>query len=203
MKGFRCREKKREMRDLSVWADMPQGKALSLTVRRLREEDLPAVVRLHRLRLPIRYSEAFFQQALQNATLAKVACWQGHLVGALICRTDGPDAIHVRSLVAAAPRRRIGTRLLEAMFAQVEEQGISKCRLNVHVKNDAAIALYKSLGYRVKTTMLGYYQNSAERIEHPPDAHLMERVTPGNDDAVSESSVQVDERPEICDNYLC
>merc|ERR1712048_801955 len=80
--------------------------------------------------------------------------------------------------VSAVPRRRVGTHLLQGIFAQAEKHGIYKCRLNVHVKNEAAIALYKSLGFQIKDTLVGYYQRSAERLEQPPDAHLMQWDSP-------------------------
>merc|ERR1712196_667738 len=76
--------------------------------------------------------------------------------------------------MGALPRKRIGTRLIEAVIAEAKKNGIARCGLNVHVGNSAAIGLYRSMGFKIKATIEGYYHRSASKLDGPPDAHLMQ-----------------------------
>ncbi|CAE8610323.1 unnamed protein product, partial [Polarella glacialis] len=167
-------ERKRDEKLYKAVAELAPGVSLPITLARFTQDMLPAVVRLHQAQLPMSYSDEFFQVALQSAQWARVALWDDVVVGAIICK-EMEGFAHVQSLVAAVPRRKIGSRLLGAVLKEAEGRGVTKSRLHVHVRNESAVALYTSLGFRTDLRKVGYYQRSAEKLEDPPDAFLMIR----------------------------
>ncbi|CAL1166586.1 unnamed protein product, partial [Cladocopium goreaui] len=124
----------------------------------LRAEMLPHIKRLHKARLPVSYSDQYFNEALQSSW-SRAAMYEGTIAGALICKEmDG--GLRVQSLVAAVPRRGIGSKLLRNLCHEAEKSGIQKLSLHVHVRNEAAIALYKMLGFRTERRKPNYYFRS-------------------------------------------
>mmetsp|Transcript_67325 Transcript_67325/g.213041 ORF Transcript_67325/g.213041 Transcript_67325/m.213041 type:complete len:196 (-) Transcript_67325:79-666(-) len=190
MPRLRQRERKRDDKLRAAAAALPSGGALPITLGRLTGERLRHVSRLHQTHLGIDYSDEYFRGALLDARWTRVALWGELVVGAVICKEiarEGP-CLHVRSIIAAVPRCRIGTRLLRAVLAEAETRGISKSSLHVHVRNDAAIALYRSLGYLEVETLVGYYRASASKLEEPPDALLMIRDARGQGRSAAEAA---------------
>ncbi|CAE8591486.1 unnamed protein product, partial [Polarella glacialis] len=170
-------EKQREDSLTSTLATLPKGAQLPVTVVELNKTYLPFVDRVNRRGLPIRYGADFYSSALQSSPWAKVALWDGCVVGAAICAVSEEIAgcIHVRSLVSDVKRRGVATQLLQAIFADAAAHGFRKSSLRVHVRNTGAIAFYESIGYQIKETLVEYYQGSRELLESPPDAHFMLR----------------------------
>jgi [ribosomal protein S18]-alanine N-acetyltransferase len=84
------------------------------------------------------------------------------------------DEIHVLN-VAVAPehrRRGIARALMLEAEARGRRRGIRLVTLEVRRSNDAAIALYRQLGYRVVGVRPNYYAEEGE------DAIVMERALP-------------------------
>eukprot|EP00930_Biecheleria_cincta_P040430 TRINITY_DN27703_c0_g1_i1.p1 TRINITY_DN27703_c0_g1~~TRINITY_DN27703_c0_g1_i1.p1 ORF type:complete len:240 (+),score=35.43 TRINITY_DN27703_c0_g1_i1:24-743(+) len=187
MPSFRQRAKKRDEKLVNAASQLPLGQPLSgLSVTRLGRELMAQVSSLHTARLPVRYSDEYFESALLNPRWSRLAMWDGMVAGAVICKElDG--GLRVQSIVAAVARRGIGSRLLGVVLAEADKQGIPTSSLHVHVKNEPAIALYKSLGFRTQVTKEGYYQRSSSNLEPPWDAHFM--VRPRADSDVCSSRV--------------
>ncbi|CAJ1344559.1 unnamed protein product [Effrenium voratum] len=146
------------------------GEALPCSLAPLKEQLLPCVKRLHKARLPVNYSDDYFQDAL-SSPWCMTASHQGILVGALICK-EMEGGLRVQSLVAEVPRRGIGSKLLKALVQRAQAKGILEFSLHVHVRNQAAIALYDSMGFRTSITKSNYYHRSV-CMEAPLDAHFM------------------------------
>lgn len=171
------REKQCEEKMTKTLNALPAGAPLPVVVSGLTKAYVPFVDHLHRKALPIEYGDAFYCSALRSAPWAKVALWEGCVVGAAICMVsdESVGSIHIRTLVSKVARRRIASQLLETVFAEASELGFWKSSLCVHVKNTGAIAFYMSLGYEVKETRIDYYSKSKDKLEAPPDAFLMVR----------------------------
>eukprot|EP00928_Gymnodinium_smaydae_P038404 TRINITY_DN26501_c1_g1_i1.p1 TRINITY_DN26501_c1_g1~~TRINITY_DN26501_c1_g1_i1.p1 ORF type:complete len:252 (-),score=54.58 TRINITY_DN26501_c1_g1_i1:147-881(-) len=172
-------EKKHEEKLKAALSALPAGTALPVTMVDLSPRLLPLVDRLHRKGLPIRYGPDFYNVALRSKPWAKVALWEGCVVGAIICQVseETDSCVHVKTLVSAWSRRKIASQLLQAILAEARRQGLSRCSLRVHVRNESAVALYKSLGFSVRETLINYYRYSADKLEAPPDAFFMMRDT--------------------------
>ena len=65
-------------------------------------------------------------------------------------------------------RQGLGRRLMTFLFLRAEEKGISKVLLEVRPSNRPAIALYRSLGFKILYRRPGYYEPDRE------DALVME-----------------------------
>eukprot|EP00929_Paragymnodinium_shiwhaense_P119819 TRINITY_DN91724_c0_g1_i1.p1 TRINITY_DN91724_c0_g1~~TRINITY_DN91724_c0_g1_i1.p1 ORF type:complete len:219 (-),score=44.17 TRINITY_DN91724_c0_g1_i1:199-855(-) len=170
-------QKKREEKLDAVMEQLPAGEALPVTIEPLNSTYLPFVQHIVRKGLPIEYGAPFYAAALNQAPWAKVALWDGCVVGVVICR-ESPDiarCVHVQALVSDVKRRKIASRLLEAIFEEAKQRGYPKNSLRVHVQNHSAIAFYKSMGYKVTETLANYYCYSKDKLEAPPDAYFMLR----------------------------
>jgi len=59
-------------------------------------------------------------------------------------------------------RRGIGRRLMEMLEKLFTEKGALEARLEVRVSNEAAISLYRSLGYTIAGIYRGYYSDGED-----------------------------------------
>ena len=74
------------------------------------------------------------------------------------------DELHINTL-AVAPRfrrRGVATLLMQHVLAEAAREGARKATLEVRASNQAALALYERLGFRVTARRPGYYTNPQE-----------------------------------------
>jgi ribosomal-protein-alanine acetyltransferase len=103
-----------------------------------------------------------------------VACTgDGELVGFAMGLVQLDEA-HVLDLAVATSHRRhgVGTVLLQALLEQVRTRGAGAVTLEVRRSNDAALALYRRVGFAVEGERPRYYPDGE-------DALLMWRRDPG------------------------
>jgi len=74
------------------------------------------------------------------------------------------DELHINTLAVASDLRRRGTAtlLLRHVLAETSKEGARKATLEVRASNQAALALYERLGFRVTATRPGYYTHPQE-----------------------------------------
>jgi len=94
----------------------------------------------------------------------------GEVVGRLsVQRDQHPASRHVADLglmVAASHRRQgIGRALLERAVAWARGAGVRKLELHVFPWNEAALALYESVGFVREGYRKGHYQRSGEDVD--------------------------------------
>jgi [ribosomal protein S18]-alanine N-acetyltransferase len=87
-----------------------------------------------------------------------------------ICFWTAADEIQMLNLAIHPDCRRqgLGRQLMTFLFLRAEEKGISKVLLEVRPSNQAAITLYRSLGFKILYRRPGYYEPDGE------DALVME-----------------------------
>ena len=74
------------------------------------------------------------------------------------------DELHINTLAVAPEFRRQGlaTALLTGVFADAVEAGAGKATLEVRASNEAALELYRRLGFQVSARRPGYYSKPDE-----------------------------------------
>jgi ribosomal-protein-alanine N-acetyltransferase len=103
---------------------------------------------------------------LRNSDVTRVFVLRnprGLIVGFCLCWVIF-DELHINTLAVAPELRRQGmaTLLMQHVLAETAKEGARKATLEVRASNEAALALYERLGFRVTATRPGYYTNPQE-----------------------------------------
>lgn len=141
------------------------------TLRNFGLQDLASVTRINRLCLPENYTDYFFVDLFKKYPETFVVVEDnGEVVGYIMCRIEvglssfGLGGLlkkgHVVSVAVLPEHRRRG--VAEAIIKKVMENmqvayKAKQCYLEVRVTNEAAVALYRKLGFEVTRTINGYY----------------------------------------------
>jgi ribosomal-protein-alanine N-acetyltransferase len=78
---------------------------------------------------------------------------------------------HIISVAVMADFRRmkIASSLVERVLGALSALGAKECYLEVRINNEAAIALYKKIGFGIANTVRRYYYDGS-------DAHVMVKL---------------------------
>jgi ribosomal-protein-alanine N-acetyltransferase len=140
-----------------------------ITVRRLTEADLPAVLAMEARCFPDPWSEGVFRTALRDESclwLAAELC--GAPVGYAGMQWVLDEGYIDNVAVDPAFRRRgAASALLAAMIGEGKKRALSFLSLEVRAGNEGAIALYTSFGFETVGRRKGYY------LRPPEDALIM------------------------------
>jgi ribosomal-protein-alanine N-acetyltransferase len=141
-------------------------------IRLCGEADIPSVIRVNTLTLPEHYTDDFYYQILRAyPETFFLAEWNGAVVGYIMCRTEHGLSLlkrfglakkcHIISVAVVEAHRGkgVGTRLIQRAIERVRSESAKECYLEVRVTNTQAIELYKRLGFRVVSTLTGYYKD--------------------------------------------
>jgi ribosomal-protein-alanine N-acetyltransferase len=150
-------------------------------LRKFRVEDLESVTRVNEACLPENYTDIFFLDLYRrHPETFIVAEEDGHTVGYVMCRIEvglsslGLTGIlkkgHVVSIAVMTEHRRKGVagELMAAAMEGMRRYNAKQCYLEVRVTNEAAVGLYKKLGFEIARTVRGYYADGE-------DAYVMNR----------------------------
>jgi [ribosomal protein S18]-alanine N-acetyltransferase len=145
---------------------VPGGKIknpTALTVRRMRAEDLSAALSI--LRESPEASMWSVESLLEwtSNKAAWVADLNDEAVGFLIGRVAGGEFEILNLAVGVGFRRRgVAAQLVSAALESSRSAGARQAYLEVRASNEAAIALYKQMGFRVCGSRRNYYGHPAE-----------------------------------------
>jgi ribosomal-protein-alanine N-acetyltransferase len=135
---------------------------LSFILRDLRLSDLEALYRLDRICFEpdIAYSRSEIRGFLLLETAEGVAAEEeerllGFAIGCLLPRQTGQ--LLTLDVHPEARRRGVGRALADEVLKRLVRAGARRLRLEVDVRNDGAIAFYKSLGFRIVRRVANYY----------------------------------------------
>lgn len=144
-------------------------------LRKFGPGDLQNVMQINRVCLPENYTDFFFVDLHQRFPETFIVAEEaGKIVGYIMCRIEvglsnfGFGGLvrkgHVVSIAVLPQARRKGVALalinrsLQGMEYYKAKQGF----LEVRVTNDAAITLYKRLGFEITRTINGYYSDGED-----------------------------------------
>lgn len=135
-------------------------------IRPLHPSDLPQVIDLEARSFAHPWSpELVAREMEQEQSLILVVLAEGKVVGFAIVWVI-LDEIHVLN-VAVEPglrRRGIGGLLLRELMERGRQGGMEVVHLEVRAGNEAAIALYRSLGFEEAGMRKGYYADGEDAL---------------------------------------
>lgn len=136
-------------------------------VRRMREEDLPAVRTIEALSFSNPWSDNTFRGEIQNTPVSSplvVVRRPGDEVVAYVVFWQIRDDVQINN-IAVHPASRglgLGEALMRFAIAKVRAAGAEFMTLEVRQSNVAAVALYKKLGFEILGTRKNYYTRPDE-----------------------------------------
>jgi ribosomal-protein-alanine N-acetyltransferase len=147
----------------------------TFSLRKFVLDDLQSVMQVNRVCLPENYTDFFFADLHQRfPETFIIAEDDGQIAGYIMCRIEvglsnyGFGGLirkgHVVSIAVIPQKRHKGvakaliTKALEGMQYYKAKQ----CFLEVRVTNEAALSLYKKLGFEVTRTVNGYYSDGED-----------------------------------------
>lgn len=144
------------------------------TLRRMRVEDLDAVMALESAYQPRPWSETVFRDELAAGNRIYMVAVDDGLAGFGGVMVIGEEA-HITNLLVAPDRRRrgIGKDLMVSLIGAAVDAGARHLTLEVRKKNHAARVLYSRLGLAPVGVRPGYYGDDdalilwAHDIDHP------------------------------------
>ena len=145
----------------------------SLSLDRMRSDDLDDVVAIERVSFTLPWSRGAFLYEMEQNRVAR--CWvmrEDRRVVGYLCLWEIGEEIHITN-VAVHPefrRRGIARALLSAVLEDARHRALRVIALEVRPSNREARTLYDSLGFRAVGRRKGYYYDTGE------DALVMELV---------------------------
>lgn len=130
----------------------------SMRFRPMLESDLPGVYRLEVMSQPLPWPRWFFRRQVRKGT----SCWvleeAGEIVGFGIVACAKNRAHVMNMCVAPAYRRRgLGRRIMLHLLDVARHRHCRRAWLEVRRTNQAAIVLYRTLGFRTREIRKGCY----------------------------------------------
>ena len=138
---------------------------MSLTIRKMTVEDVPAVVELDQKSFSLPWPERSFRFELTDNPASR--CWVAELDGRIVAMIVVwliVDEAHVATVATHPDYRRqgIGRRLLAYALRQLIQDGARSSFLEVRVSNLAAQEMYRKFGYEVTGRRRRYYRDNDE-----------------------------------------
>jgi ribosomal-protein-alanine N-acetyltransferase len=145
-------------------------------IRRMREEDLPAVRAIEALSFSNPWSDNTFRGEIQNTSVSfpmAVVRRPGNPVGGAVAEEEVVayiiywqirDDVQVNN-IAVHPDCRglgLGEAMMRYAIASVRESGATFMTLEVRQSNASALALYKKLGFEIMGSRKNYYTKPDE-----------------------------------------
>jgi [ribosomal protein S18]-alanine N-acetyltransferase len=135
-----------------------------VTVRVFEKSDLPGILRIERESFDRDAwpRELFLEYAAAVPDLFLVARVGGRIAGYSIgCLTRHGGEIASLGVRPVHRQRGVATALLRAMLRKLRRMGAQAVWLTVRRRNEAAIHLYRKLGFMRTSTVPNYYKNSS------------------------------------------
>ena len=124
----------------------------------MTEAHLPAVLRIERAAYAYPWTERHFQDSLRGGHSCWIAQARQDLCGyGLLLIAAGECQVLNLCIAPAFQRQGLGRRLMRHLMATAWRQGAERILLEARVGNQAAIRLYRGLGFAEVGRRKGYY----------------------------------------------
>ncbi|MEV5742189.1 ribosomal protein S18-alanine N-acetyltransferase [Microbispora rosea] len=140
-----------------------------VVLRRMTDEDLPAVMDIERTTFPAdAWSEAMMRGELadQPRTRHYVVAEVGDRVVGYAGLAAAGDQADVQTIAVLADHRRagVGTALMDALLTEAARRGAVSVFLEVRADNPPAQAMYERFGFRRLGLRRRYYEDGTDAI---------------------------------------
>ena len=148
--------------------DPPPPREAGVSLRRMSADDVERVVEIEKDGFKHPWSGELLRRELHHdwstALVATTPAGDGESVVAFIVFWIVHDEVHVLNVaVAAAARRRgIARRLMDEAAERGRRAGARLATLEVRRSNEAALTLYRAIGYRQVGVRPNYYADEGE-----------------------------------------
>lgn len=134
-----------------------------LYFRNMQKSDISSVEAIERAVFSRPWSGEAFAQAMRQDTIFIVVLKRNTIVGycGMYCSFQEGEITNV-AVTPAEHNRGIGRAMMEYLFRQAQQSGITRLILEVRVSNDSAIHLYRSLGFENCGIRKGLYEMPRE-----------------------------------------
>lgn len=132
----------------------------TMSIRLATQNDIPDIVRINETCLPENYDMDTYHKHLEIYNLTYVCCdMSGQINGYIMGRIEDGVEVHVTSIAVMPDMRgsKLGQRLLLTMLVAAKQKGLKGCSLQVRKSNEAAIHIYKKLGFQPIRDLDNYY----------------------------------------------
>jgi ribosomal-protein-alanine N-acetyltransferase len=137
-----------------------------MIVRAAEHRDLPSIAEIESLCFPedTAFPRRMFAYLL-DYSIALVACERSRVVGFVMGYISGRGgAIYTLDVHPFFRRRGVGSKLLQAIEAELGIKGARAVRLEAAIENPAAMGLYRKAGYREREIVRNYYGQKKDAI---------------------------------------
>jgi ribosomal-protein-alanine N-acetyltransferase len=135
-----------------------------LTIRNMKEDDIPTVAEIERISFSTPWSkESFLYEMYKKYAFSKVAVFEENVIG-YICASYRLHESQILDL-AVHPnfrRRGVATILMNEAMGELKKKGCVFMYLKVRVSNTGAQKFYEHFGFKVETIRKKYYGNPDE-----------------------------------------
>jgi ribosomal-protein-alanine N-acetyltransferase len=140
---------------------------MRIELREARADDAAAIARLAHAALPEAWSAASFRAALERPLVSGVVAARGEDVVGFALAARAEEDAELLSVAVAEGLRGVGfgRRMLESLLARLRGEGALRVHLEVRGSNQAALALYKSLGFQTSRRRARYYRDGEDALE--------------------------------------
>lgn len=135
-----------------------------LIIRRMKAEDIAAVVAIERTSFSLPWSEiSFVKELSKSRSIPKVAIMDDVVAG-YMCIEYVVDEGHILDLAVHLHyrKRRIAATLVEDAIAELRQRACRCIYLEVRASNHAAKNLYENYGFRMVGSRKSYYVDPVE-----------------------------------------
>ena len=135
-----------------------------ISIREMRPQDLYQVLYIEKRSFPTPWTRMMFLYELHSPiSFAYVATEEKEIWGYIVYRLVAQE-VHIMNLAVHPERRRcgIGTSLLQFCFEQSLRRGAVLFLLEVRESNEAAINLYRKMGFTPSAIRRNYYRDRGE-----------------------------------------
>lgn len=135
-----------------------------IVYRDMTPEDVPFISRLEEETFSMPWAPASFLKMIEEEDARYyVAEEDGQLLGGCgLWLIAGEGCIGNVAVAETARRRGVGTGLLRHLISEGDKEGLSAYTLEVRVSNEAAIGLYRKLGFVSEGIRPNFYEKPTE-----------------------------------------